>query len=846
LGLAEVANLAVRINLEGNASRELTGLQKQVGSLSKGFGRAGKGVGQIGTGIARAGASIAVGLGAIGVGAAKLAIDYEDAFAGVRKTVDASEEQLATLSGRFREMATEIPIAATEFARLGEIAGALGVEVDAIDEFVEVTAKLGVTTDLTADAAADALGRIGNIVGLTADEYDNLGSALVNLGNKGASTEPEIIEITKRFAAAGKQAGLATPEMLGFAEAIASFTGLEPEAAGMAFSNMLNQLTKVTANGGKKLDILNKVVGEDFKKAFDKDASGALLKFLGGLKKLDKYERAKVLRALGLDAGRLRQLLNGLSDNVDDVGVSLNNADEGWRGNFLNQEAAEKFKTLASKLTLLKQNFFEAGLTLADGFMPALTRSTDKLIAFLKVPGNKAELKSIGEDIGKAIDGIEWDKVLDGAKSLVKVMKSALSWAKKLFDIFNALPTELKGLLVGAAALNKLSGGLIAQGAGNVVGGLAQGAASRLPGVGKLFAQPVFVTNFPPGFGMGGGPLGGGKGGGKLGLGLKGAGGLLLGLTGVGLAASLASEFEDEIQGLSEDLSRGWRDAAKSTFGVSIPTFSPKDLEWPFGPKNTPTILPEVFGGNGLLGGAPGAPNEKWYKPPPGKGPPSVRVPPGIKPSDIKPVVVNLQRLNTTSDAQKAELSNIKNAVIKPPPPPKGVASGALPNRAQTDELRNIKSAVTTAAQHNRVQADELRNIKSASATQSAAQKAEIANAKNAIVTMSSQQKATLLAQTAVNVAGNLAAGFHSVSNVIATAATTRAAQTAGTTAASASRSAGYTVSGAMSGAASRIVGAIWAARPVIQPTTVINKYNTTQRGGVSSDSRYNGGYGSG
>jgi hypothetical protein len=53
-------------------------------------------------------------------------------------------------------------------------------------------------------------------------------------------------------------------------------------------------------------------------------------------------------------------------------------------------------------------------------------------------------------------------------------------------------------------------------------------------------------------------------------------------------------------------------------------------------------------------------------------------------------------------------------------------------------------------------------------------------------------------------------------------------------------------VSGAMSGAASRIVGAIWAARPVIQPTTVINKYNTTQRGGVSSDSRYNGGYGSG
>jgi TP901 family phage tail tape measure protein len=844
LGLAEVANLAVRINLEGNASRELTGLQKQVGSLSKGFGRAGKGVAQIGTGIARAGVSIGVGIGALGVGAAKLAIDYEDAFAGVRKTVEASDEQLDALSDRFRELATEIPIAATEFARLGEIAGALGVVVDAIDEVVEVTAKLGVTTDLTADEAADALGRIGNIVGLTADEYDNLGSALVNLGNKGASTEPEIINITKRFAAAGKQAGLATPEMLGFAEAIASFTGLEPEAAGMAFSNMLNQLTKVTANGGKKLDILNKVVGEDFKKAFDKDASGALLKFLGGLKQLDKYERAKVLRALGLDAGRLRQLLNGLSDNVDDVGVSLNNADEGWKGNFLNKEAETKFKTLASKLTLLKQNFFEAGLTLADGFMPALTRSTDRLIEFLKVPGNKNELKEIGTDIGKAIDGIEWDKVLDGAKSLVKVMKSALTFAKQLFDIFNTLPTEVKGALVGAAALDKLSGGLIHQGAGNVVGGLAQGAASRLPGVGKLFAQPVFVTNWPMG-GLGGGGIAGGKGGGIKGF-IGGAGGLLA----AGVAAGLAVEaigIWDQTNRQSTEQGKTARASVDAQIAGNAKT---EDLKTSLAAVQTginqiqSNPLLTLVQGEALdhLRAMEGnlktelSRREKWYKPPPGKGPPSVRVPPKpgtvMKPTmdpprasstDARPIV---SAITTTGAAQRAELANIKNVMAT------AKTTAATQSAAQKAELANIKNAMATA--------------RTASATQSAAQKAELSNAKNAIVTMNSQQRATLLAQTAVNVAGNLAAGFHSVSNVIATAATTRAAQTAGTTAAGASRSAGAQVSGSMSSAASRIVGAIWAARPIIQPTTIINKYSTSQRGGVSSDSRYNGGYGSG
>ncbi len=67
----------------------------------------------------------------------------------------------ADLEKDIRQLARTIPISATELARLGETAGALGVHVEDIDEFVEVTAKLGITTNLTADQAADAFGRIG-------------------------------------------------------------------------------------------------------------------------------------------------------------------------------------------------------------------------------------------------------------------------------------------------------------------------------------------------------------------------------------------------------------------------------------------------------------------------------------------------------------------------------------------------------------------------------------------------------------------------------------------------------------------------------------------------------------
>lgn len=540
MALADRAELAVRLTLDDRAfSGPLRRVQSTLGRLNTGFGRTGRGVGQLATGFARAGTIIA-GAAVTGFAlAAKAAIDYEDAFAGVRKTVEASDAELATLSDQFRELARNIPIAATEFARLGEIGGALGIDVTAIDEFVEVAAKLGVTTELSSDQAADALGRIGNILNLASSDFDNFGSALVRLGNEGASTEDEIVEITKRFAAAGKQAGLTTPEILGFAEAAASFTGLKQEAAGSSLSRLVNQLTKVAATSGPARDTLNEIFGGNFKQALKTDTSDALIGLLEGLEGLDQFERTKVLDELGLDSVYLRQLLGGLVENIDGVRTSLANADAGWAGNFLNEEAQKKFETLASQFKILRNNIFDAGITIGTEMLPALKRATARLIAFLKEPGNEEFLKSIGRDIGEAIDKINWDAVARGAKSFVGLMKTALDWTIKILQAIDMLPDSLKAAGAGFLALNKLSGGLIGAGAGNILAGVGSGVLSKLPGkaagLGKLFAQPVFVTNWPLGFG--GGIGGAGKPGifGRAagGLGAALGGGALLGAAGI-------------------------------------------------------------------------------------------------------------------------------------------------------------------------------------------------------------------------------------------------------------------------------------------------------------------------
>ena len=88
----------------------------------------------------------AVGIAALGVGVAKAAINFESAFAGVRKTVEATEPELRKLAVGIRELAREIPATTTEIAGVAEAAGQLGVATPAILGFTRTMIDLGETT----------------------------------------------------------------------------------------------------------------------------------------------------------------------------------------------------------------------------------------------------------------------------------------------------------------------------------------------------------------------------------------------------------------------------------------------------------------------------------------------------------------------------------------------------------------------------------------------------------------------------------------------------------------------------------------------------------------------------
>jgi TP901 family phage tail tape measure protein len=553
MALADTARLAVRIDLEGNAASGVQKLNRQVGNLQGSVGRVGKGFGQIAGGLSKAGLLVGGAAVTALTGAAKAAIDFEDAFAGVRKTVNEADLTKAgmTFEGLaldFREMATEIPIAATEFARLGEIAGALGVKATDIQEFTRVTALMGVTTNLSADEAADAFGRIGTILNLTGDDYTELADSIVAVGNAGASTEAEIAEITKRFAAQAVQLGLNKEQMVGLASATASL-GFGPERGGTAlarvFANLSTNIALANSKGKTLASGLGRSIGDLQRDIDNGKGLDIFLDVLEEIKTMSPTAAARFLKDIGVTNTSDRTIFQSMSKELPFVNEQLEIARKS-QGALL-AEAEKKFATTASKIQLFKNNVIEAGIAVGTEMLPAVGRGIDKIIAVLKDPGTKSDLTQLGKDVAAAIDAIDWKEVVNGAKTFLDVMKTTLGITLRMLDALNGLPTEIKAAGLAFLAANKLSGGLLASGVGNVVGGLAGAAAvglgSRLPGVGRLFAQPVFVTNWPLG-GLGGGGLPGAAAG-------IGAGTLIAGAALTALAAAAVIAVQQSISNRS-------------------------------------------------------------------------------------------------------------------------------------------------------------------------------------------------------------------------------------------------------------------------------------------------------
>ena len=380
-------------------------------AMSPALNVAAKNVRKAGQRFERVGGQLTRGLGlplaAVAGGAVKAAIDFESSFAGVRKTVDATEAEFGELSAAFRELATTIPISIHEINKIAESAGQLGIATENLVGFTETMAQLGVATNMSADEAATSLARLANITGMQQDQFDQLGATVVDLGNNFATTEAEVVGFGLRIAGAGAQVGMSEAEILALGTALSS-VGINAEAGGTAISRVMIEIATQVEQGGDQLDKFaaiaarsGHVAEEDFARAWREDAAGALVSFVEGLGTLDEagISTFGVLEDLGLQEIRVRDAMLRASGAGNLLRDAVERGSTAWAENTaLTREAQTRFATVESRMKTLWGQVYDLRIELGQALLPvfeSLMRLAQNLIpivgglvaAFAGLPG---------------------------------------------------------------------------------------------------------------------------------------------------------------------------------------------------------------------------------------------------------------------------------------------------------------------------------------------------------------------------------------------------------------------------------------------------------------------------
>lgn len=462
---------------------------------------AGESLGKFGKTMEKAGQAtktLSAGAAAGIAGAGTAAVTFESAFAGVKKTVDEVYDangkctySYQELENGIRSMAKEIPSSVTEISAVAEAAGQLGIKTEDILGFTRVMIDLGESTNLSSDVAATSIAKFANVTGLAADEsmsakekYGRLGSVLVDLGNKYATTESDIMEMAQNLASAGSQVGMSESDIMALAASLSS-VGLEAQAGGTAFSKAMIKMQLAVETNSDSLEDWAEVAGmstEEFSRAFKEDATGALQAFIKGLAACgDGTDSAiKVLDDMGITETRMRDALLRSANASDIFTSAIQTGKDAWsENNALTEEAGKRYETTASQLGIMKNHLVDAGISLGSVFLPIINKGVKKVSEFAE------KITGLGPGALTAIAGL---------LVMVAILSPLLSGIGKVSTGISAL--------IGFGG--KLAGAFTGAGAAGMAGGTTAAAGMALPlipilavvaGVGAIIGVLVLLWN---------------------------------------------------------------------------------------------------------------------------------------------------------------------------------------------------------------------------------------------------------------------------------------------------------------------------------------------------------------
>jgi len=462
----------------------------------------------------------------------------------------------------------------------------------------------------------------------------------------------------------------------------------------------------------------------------------------------------------------------------------------------------------------------DAGEDLRRGFVtglaPAILEVSDLLTDELAKPETMETLKAVGKELGSALKGlIKIVKSLPWA-TIGESLRIAGTGAKALVDAFLGMPPWVQAAVISGWGLNKLTGGAVSGLIGNLASGLIKGVLGITAG--------TVIVNGPV---AGGGGAAGAAGGSKLMNAVRILGAVSIAGASLIALAEVFKGFQETVTASQQDLLEKVNATSEQGFKETIANLEATNA----GIKNMnplENVLAGIFGGSEIVKNFEMA---------------TARIDEAFQAGElsrdemITAIGALSKTLQTNPEIDLPETESLLKQLIaavnknpmgpdRPEKRPRVSGVGDRPSpgnpglfKKNLDKI-GFDKWVTKAGE-----------IKNAVTTVGSDQKAELGNIKNATATLDSNTKAGLSnVKNATNTQGSLQAGRDAVNTTVTAVGALNTA--------AATRGVAPPIVGTLAVGFASLAATIWAARPVIQPTTIIEKQTVTERGGATSDSR--------
>lgn len=311
------------------------------------------------------------------------AVEFESAMSDVRKVVDfESPAAFRSMSEDILEMSTRIPIAATGLAEIVAAGGQSGIAQDELARFAEMAAKAGVAFDMSAGSIGTSMAEIKTAFRIDLDQTSSLFDAMNHLSNNSAARADATLEFMNRAGADGENYGFDHTETLAIGAAMIA-AGAGSDTAATSFRNMGRALVRGEGATDRQNAAMTRLGlnSEVVARAMQEDAVGTTMDVMQRLNELPDHMRATVMSDLfGDEARELTKLMNNMQLMPEMLALV---ADEAQYLGSAEAEYAERAKTTAHNMQLLRSQTTRLGISIGEVVLPPLNELLSKSQVFI-------------------------------------------------------------------------------------------------------------------------------------------------------------------------------------------------------------------------------------------------------------------------------------------------------------------------------------------------------------------------------------------------------------------------------------------------------------------------------